>query len=271
MPAPDDLSEDSSDDPSSDASGGTKTLQTVTRAMAILELISREGPLNVTAIARAIGISRSATLRILKTLISSGHVAKPAGARTYFLTERILTLSSGYTRNNILATVAEPIIRKASQQVLWPLVLTVPAGAEILVLVTTEPDSPLALQRMTAGYRIALTDTASARIMLACSPAEVRAEYTATVRASDVMATVAGAFAEDVKRAQKDGFAFHQVPGSREKSLAVAVTVGRAAVAGLTARFITSALSEAQAKVELLPVLQSTAQSIGDALAANST
>jgi IclR family transcriptional regulator, mhp operon transcriptional activator len=256
-------------DRTEDSAGGTKTLQTVTRAMAILELISREGPLNVTTISKAIGISRSACLRILKTLMASGHVAKPSGGRTYFLTERILTLSSGYTRNNILANVAEPIIRAAAEQVLWPLVLTVPAGAETLVLVTTEPESPLALQRMTAGYRIALTDTASARIVLAKSHDEVCQEYLNTVRSSEIMAPVAGAFAEDVKRAQKDGFAFHQVPGSREKSLAVAISSEGAAVAGLTARFIASALSDTQAKAELLPVLQDTAGLISKALAAH--
>jgi len=250
-----------------ESSGGTKTLQTVTRAMAILELISREGPLNVTTISKVIGISRSASLRILKTLMASGHVAKPVGARTYFLTERILTLSSGYTRNNILANVAEPIIRTAAQQVLWPLVLTVPAGSEILVLVTTEPESPLALQRMTAGYRIALTDTASARIVLAKSPDEVRQEYLNTVRSSETMAPIAGAFSEDIKRAQKDGFAFHQVPGSREKSLAVAITVNGTAIAGLTARFIASAMADTQAKAELLHVLQDTAGKISTALA----
>lgn len=251
-----------------DEDGGTKTLQTVARAMAILELISKDGPLNVTSIANAIGISRSATLRILKTLVASGHVAKPPNARTYFLTERVLTLSSGYTRNSILASVADPLIREASKQVLWPLVLTVPAGSEMLVLVTTEPDSPLALQRMTAGYRISLPDTASARIVLAGSRPEVCEEYLALVRQSKESALVAGAFEEDIARARKDGFAFYQVQDSREKSLAVAISVNGAAVAGLTARFIASALSDAKAKTEVLPVLLSTAARIGDQLAA---
>lgn len=254
-----------------DVEGGTKTLQTVARAMSILELISRDGPLNVTSIARAIGISRSATLRILKTLIASGHIAKPPNARTYFLTERILTLSSGYTRNNILANVTEPIIREAAQRLLWPMVLTVPVGPEMLVLVTTEPDSPLALQRMTAGYRMALPDTASARVVLAQSRPEVCDEYLAFVRQSPDTASQAGAFEDGVMRARKDGFAFHQVQGSREKSLAVAILVDGTAVAGLTARFIASALTDSKVQATVLPVLQSTASRISDALASAST
>lgn len=246
---------------------GTKTLQTVSRAMAILELISRDGPLNVTSIARAIGISRSAALRILKTLIASGHVGKPPNARTYFLTERILTLSSGYTRNNVLATVTEPIIREAAKQLLWPLVLTVPVGPEMLVLVTTEPDSPLALQRMTAGYRMALPDTASARVVLAQSRPEVCAEYLGILRQSSDSTKALGAFEDDIARARKDGFAYHQVQGSREKSLAVAITVNGVASAGLTARFIASALSDGKAQKDVLPVLQATAARIGEQLA----
>ena len=251
--------------------GGTKTLQTVSRAMAILELISRDGPLNVTSISRVIGISRSATLRILKTLIVSGHVAKPRNARTYFLTERILTLSSGYTRNNILANVTEPIIRNAAQRLLWPMVLTVPVGPEMLVLITTEPESPLALQRMTAGYRMALPDTASARVILAQSRPEVCDEYLTFVRQSPGTASQAGVFEGGVMRARKDGFAFHQVQGSREKSLAVAIVVGGTAVAGLTARFIASALTDSKAQETVLPVLQSTGSRISDALASAST
>jgi IclR family transcriptional regulator, mhp operon transcriptional activator len=254
-----------------DEDGGTKTLQTVTRAMGILELISRDGPLNVTSISRAIGISRSATLRILKTLIVSGHIAKPPNARTYFLTERILTLSSGYTRNNILATVTEPIIREASQRLLWPLVLTVPVGPEMLVLVTTEPDSPLALQRMTAGYRMALSDTASARVVLAQSRPEVCDEYLTFVRESPDTAPQAGAFEDGVMRARKDGFALHQVQGAREKSLAVAIRTDDIAVAGLTARFIASALTDSKAQSDVLPVLQTIASRISDALASAAT
>lgn len=250
-----------------EAAGGTKTLQTVSRAMAVLEVISRGGPRNVSFIAGALGISRSAALRILKTLISAGYVAKPQGARTYFLTERILTLSSGYTRNNILANVAEPVIRAAADKVVWPLVLTVPAGPEMLILVTTEPDSPLALQRMTAGYRIALTDTASARIVLAQSRPEVREEYLALIKQLPEMSAVAGAFLKSVEAAKDAGFAFHQIPGSREKSLAVAILANGSAVAGLTVRFIASTLSESQAQAEILPLLQATARHISDQLA----
>ncbi len=141
----------------------------------------------------------------------------------------------------------------------------------MLVLVTTEPDSPLALQRMTAGYRMALSDTASARIVLAQSRPEVCDEYLTFVRQSSDTAPQAGAFEDGVMRARNDGFALHQVHGSREKSLAVAIRTDGIAVAGLTARFIASALTDSKAQSDVLPVLQTIASRISDALASAAT
>ena len=99
------------------STAGRYTVQSVARALDILEIIarSRDG-LTLTEIAREIGISKSATYSLLRTLVDKAHVREVTAGPRYQLGVGLLKLADIALTQLSLGELAKPILTELSQE-----------------------------------------------------------------------------------------------------------------------------------------------------------
>lgn len=253
----------------SSAGSGVSFLSTVQKSLNVLELLNKSPNLNTSEIARETGQSRPSVQRVLHTLGELGYLARDEKSKRYRPTDRVLSLSMGYTFSNHVARIAAPLIQTASKSIAWPLLLTRPHGLELEVLATTQNRNPFAIQRLSAGHRIPLIHSASGRVYLANSPDHIRENYLTLIADTAEDQEPMAAFKADIKQAHRQGYAFYQQTGEAERALAVPIMAQNECCAGLVVRYISSAVKQSSVLQDLLPVLTSTASIIGHELDLN--
>lgn len=244
-------------------------LSTVHKSLTILELLNDSPNINTSEISRATTFSRPSVQRVLHTLQKLGYIVRDEKSKRFRPTDRVLKLSMGYTFSNHIAAIAAPIIQSTSRHIPWPIILTRPNGLELEVLATTQTKNPFAIQKLSAGHRIPLKESATGRVYLASSSKQIRENYLTLMSQSETEQESMAAFKADIQRAQRQRFAFFQKKGELEKSLAVPITTQNECCAGLVVRFISSAVKESEAVKNLVPALTSTASIISHELDQN--
>ncbi|MBI9101567.1 MAG: IclR family transcriptional regulator [Spirochaetales bacterium] len=102
------------------------TAQTVTRALGLLELLSKHKNLTATQIIEMTEIHRSTTYRLLGTLIQLGYIRKGEDSGYYSLSPKILTLASSVKETRDIKEIAQPFfdeLHKKTQETLHLAVL----------------------------------------------------------------------------------------------------------------------------------------------------
>lgn len=118
-------------------------VQAVAVALQVLEhLAVQRNDAGVTAIAAAIGVSKSRAHRYLRTLLDHGYVVQTAGSDKYRVGARLVTLGRAVAENFDLASVARPIMRELRDLLGHPVVVSQvdPAGTRVVAtLLGTAP------------------------------------------------------------------------------------------------------------------------------------
>lgn len=118
-------------------------IQAVSIALQILEhLVVQRSDTGVTAIAAALGMSKSRAHRHLRTLVEQDYVVQAPGSDKYRVGARLVTLGRLVAENFDLPTVARPIMRELRDALGHPVVLSQvdPGGARVLAtLLGTAP------------------------------------------------------------------------------------------------------------------------------------
>ena len=120
------------------ADGSGEGIQAVTVALRLLEhLAVQPTDTGVTAIASAIGVSKSRAHRHLRTLLEQDYVMQTAGSDKYRAGSRLVTLGRAVAEHFDLASVARPVMRELRDQLGHPVVVsqTDPGGARVLATV----------------------------------------------------------------------------------------------------------------------------------------
>lgn len=118
--------------------GSGDGIQAVTVALQILEhLAVQRGDTGVTAIATAVGVSKSRAHRHLRTLLEQDYVMQAAGSDKYRAGSRLVTLGRAVAEHFDLASVARPIMRELRDLLGHPVVVSQidPGGARVLATV----------------------------------------------------------------------------------------------------------------------------------------
>ncbi len=124
--------------PMMDGQGAGDGIQAVTIALQILEhLAVQPNDTGVTAIAAAIGVSKSRAHRHLRTLLEQDYVVQAAGSDKYRVGTRLVTLGRAVAEHFDLASMARPVMRELRDQLGHPVVVsqTDPAGARVLATI----------------------------------------------------------------------------------------------------------------------------------------
>jgi len=239
------------------------------RGLDTLQQLNQQNGATVTDIARAVGLARTTAYRVLETLCESGYAIRDPSDDRYRLTIKVRSLSDGYDDEAWVKDLAKPLLTKLGREVVWPLAISTLHGTTMLVRETTDKDSPLALDRYSAGVRVHMLGSASGRVQLAFCNEKLRNTLLEILAHSDTPEDKPARNKELVSRllnqVRNAGYALFDNPSMAEVSVAVPLLVRNEVLGGIVMRFIRSAMTTDQAVEKYVPFMQSTAQEIGKA------
>lgn len=153
-----------------------KAVQSVDKALQVLELLNRQPITRIRDLALATGMPRPTLVRLLETLVQLGYVRQVDRLSGYCITDRVLSLSAGH--HGLPAALEELAARadKLTKDFLWPASIATLDGDAMIVRYSTIPNSPLAHIHSTINRRLSLARRAHGRAYLAFCPDEDR-EY----------------------------------------------------------------------------------------------
>src|SRR5580698_6587363 len=141
-------------------------VQSVDRAVAILEILARDGEAGVTEVARELGVHKSTASRLLAALDRRELVAQDAARGRYRLGVGLVRLAGAARRGLDLVQESRPVCRALAQEVGETVNLAILSGRDALYL--DQIAGPAALSPHNwAGQRIPLHATSDGKVLLA--------------------------------------------------------------------------------------------------------
>ncbi|MFT8244889.1 IclR family transcriptional regulator [Roseomonas sp. BN140053] len=149
-------------------------LQAVAMAFQILEYLAKQrGGVGVTALARALGTTKSRMHRHLRTLVESGYIVQSAESEKYRIGSRLVTLGQAVAENFDLATVAREEVRALRDALGHSVVLSRAEAAGGVVLATLPGHEAIEIA-VKPGSLMALHCTAQGKVTLAFAEPAIR-------------------------------------------------------------------------------------------------
>lgn len=244
----------------------TETVRSVSRSMLLMATLNRHNGAGLNWLAKATGLSRGTTYRMLETFIAEGYATKDPNERGYWLTEKVQELSDGYADTGWIATIAKPRLRDLGQDVVWPLSLCVPSNTSMVVKLTTDKDTPLTMELISAGLRMPMLTSAAGRAYLAYCPDMERAALLDLIRRNGEadttgLTTYPDALNRLIAAIRRQGFVV--LEGShRVSNLAVPLLYNGYAFGCIVIRFYTSTMGLEEAAKTFATPMQAAAADI---------
>jgi DNA-binding IclR family transcriptional regulator len=151
-------------------------VQSVDRAVAILEILARDGEAGVTEVARELDVHKSTASRLLAALSRRELVTQDTARGRFRLGVGILRLAGAAARRLDVVQESRPVCQALAREVGETVNLAILSGRDALYL--DQVAGPAALSPHNwAGQRIPLHATSDGKILLAYLPAEKVAEH----------------------------------------------------------------------------------------------
>ena len=219
-------------------------------------------------------LHRTTVKRLLETLREAGFVRRLPDD-SYGLTVRVRNLSEGFTDEACISQIAAPLLRRLTEEVLWPSDLVTLEGDELVVRESTHAFSRLSFHPGMLGQRLPFLLTAIGRAYLAfCIPEERDALIEMLRQRGDAD----GQRSLDARQVRQllggtraRGYAINEgewIGGGRFGAIAVPVLFEGYAIACINLIFSKRAISTGEAAKRYLNALSATAQEIGRQFAA---
>ncbi len=239
-------------------------VQSLSRGLSILSAISLSpnGWASSADLSAATGLHRTTVRRMLETLQSEGYVRRSASDDSYRLNHKVRQLSDGFTDDEWISEIANPVLGELLQKIVWPSDLSTLDGDCMIVRETTHRFSPLSFHRAMIRQRMPLLFTAVGRAYLAFCGDEERENLLRLLAAGDdEQASLArnrslvDALFEKIRR---DGYASNDGEWSSQGKIgAIAVPIRHRGqiLACINVIFLRKALSIHDAAQRYLPLL----------------
>jgi IclR family transcriptional regulator, mhp operon transcriptional activator len=246
----------------------TRPIRALMRGLDALTVLNLRDGTTVSEVAHEIRLPRTTVYRILETLCNAGYAFRDATDDRYRLTVMVKALSEGFEDEAWVAQIAKPLIDELGREIAWPLSIATLSGTTMMIRATTDHDSPLAVERCSAGFRLPLLTTAAGRVYLAHCPDEQREAVLGILARSnkeeDALARAGADLQRLLAEIRSQGYATaaRARRAAEEISIGVPVLVQDRALAALSLRFTASALPLAAALERLLPKLRQCAADI---------
>jgi IclR family mhp operon transcriptional activator len=247
----------------------TRPIRALIRGLDALTVLNLRDGATVSEVAHEIRLPRTTVYRILETLCNAGFVFRDATDDRYRLTILVRGLSDGFDDEAWVTQIAKPFIQELGRDIVWPVSVATLSGTLMMVRETTDHNSPLAIERYSAGFRAPLLSSAAGRAYLAfCTAAQRESLIDILARSSKEEDKLARPPRNDLQHLLSDAKAggYASVTRTRrlveEVSIAVPVMWNDRVLAVLTVRFVSSAIPTKVALERFLPKLRQCAVKI---------
>jgi len=246
--------------------GTNPNLSSLKRGLRALSLLNLRETLTASELGAELGLPRTTARRVLDTLVEEGYAEKVAREHKYRLTPMVNVLSSGFSDESWIAHVAEPLLAKKTIEIGWPLVVATPSGDQMMVRVSTDRLTPLALDHFGVGFKTPMIHGTSGHVMLAFMSQQHRELTLQVIRSStDPKQALAREDARiraliNVVRAQ--GYAHIIYREYPEASVGVPIFLNGVARACLLMGYVKAAIKPAQIVEKYVPQLKSLSEAI---------
>jgi DNA-binding IclR family transcriptional regulator len=149
------------------------SVQSVDRAVSVMELLARRGSVGVTEVANEIGIHKSTAYRLLTTLRARGLVEQDATTEQYRLGFALVLLASTVTADLDVLRCARPVCERLSEQTHETVTVAVLEDDDAVVIHQTVSKSS-ALSVDWTGRHTPIHATAAGQIFLSHMPEDQR-------------------------------------------------------------------------------------------------
>ncbi len=248
------------------------SVQTLVRGLTVLEVLNGSRGLTAAEASVACRLPRTTTLRLLSTLVKLGFVRFDDASRRYYPATRVLSLSAGFDRADLLNERAGAVLREAAGEVRWPMHFSVREELSMQVRSSTDHATPLAVHKVLPGMRIPLLQCASGLAWLGTQAPEVCS------RIVDAALAVPGAASAgetkwnreqleaELAQTRQRGYAVFRRPErfTTMVGLSVPVGTGDGGTAAVCVRFAERAVPLRTAERDFLPRLRAIAALIGE-------
>jgi IclR family mhp operon transcriptional activator len=242
-------------------------LKSLKKALRILGYLNQMGDATTSQVASALGLPRSTANRILETFTAEGYLQKMMHSDYYRLTSAVQQLSSGYQAENLLVEVAAPLIAELSSRIGWSISVLTPRGCDMVIRLTTNFDTSLALDRYAVGLAVpTMHATAGFCYLAKCADSERERLLELCRQSPDPLQRLSHNksqvdFLIDAVRTR--GYSHLEFQQYREGNIGVPLQCETRPLGGLVMRYIKSAMKGSTLQDKFVPILQETAALIG--------
>ncbi|WP_440712558.1 IclR family transcriptional regulator [Gordonia sp. FQ] len=184
-------------------------VRSVHRAVSILQVLARTGPVGVSRIAEEVGIHKSTAFRLLATLEARGLVDQNASRGEYRLGDGVVGLAAGVTQRHDISVISRAVCTELAQEVGETVNITVREGFELVTLDQVVGASAITTVNWT-GQRQQLHATAGGKVFLAAMNDDELDEYLTTPlpRYTEFTLTDPAALRADIERVRELGYSY---------------------------------------------------------------
>jgi IclR family mhp operon transcriptional activator len=255
----------------------TRPIRALSRGLDALLALNATRGATVAQVAQRIRLPRTTTYRILETLTRSGYVIRDSGNDCYRVTLRVRGLSAGFDDEAWITEIARPALCSLCDDVAWPVAMSAPAGAAMVIRASTDDRSPLALEPAVPGSQIPLLTSAAGLAFLAFSELPIREsliELVSKTAPSDAtrLEPARSGLDNKLRETRDRGFASAVLPKRVSDLIVLAMPVfaGGRVIASLSIRFSSSVVSMQGGIERFIPQLRATVSRIQTAFGSSS-
>jgi IclR family mhp operon transcriptional activator len=236
-------------------------LQTLTRGLAALVFLTRNGPTNLTTLARHLDVPRTNAYRIVMTLLAEGYCRRIPNSHLYLAAPLVSQLAHGMRDSDLLTNVALHRLGQLGQQIKWPLALSVPEQLGMRVCLATDLSTPLALAKISPGYVTPMLRATTGVLYLALERKSVRDPLIKKILAAGQGLDTSMGQAElqlVFEQARQNGYVVFDTV-YREASIGVPILIKGRPIGGIVMRYIKSSTTRRKVETTYLEKLRSLA------------
>ncbi|MFI0906444.1 IclR family transcriptional regulator [Streptomyces sioyaensis] len=199
---------DAADDRSEERRAGAGSVQSVDRAVSVLEILAKLGEAGVTEISEELGVHKSTAFRILGVLENRGLVEQEKERGKYYLGAGVLRLAGAAAIRLDISQEGQPVCRALAEDTGETANIAVLDGDAAVNIMQARGSAAVTAYNW-LGRRTPLHATASGKVLLAHLPAQRREALVTRKlpRFTEHTLTTAAGLREQLTAALADGFA----------------------------------------------------------------
>jgi len=241
-------------------------LSSLKRGLRALSLLNLRETLTASDLGTELRLPRTTARRVLDTLVEEGYAEKVPREHKYRLTPMVNMLSSGFSDESWIAHVAEPLLSKKTIEIGWPLVVATPSGDQMMVRVSTDRLTPLALDHFGVGFKTPMVHGTSGHVMLAFMSQQHRELTLQVIRSSpdpkQALAREDARIRKMLNLVRSQGYAHIIYREYPEASVGVPIFLNGIARACLLMGYVKAAIRPAEIVEKYVPQLKSLSETI---------